>query len=654
MLQRRKRWGVVFLCVAMGMTSAGASAQRPKVLVDRSHEWLFAYDDLSERMLRPAGFDVVLCDASLDTKARLSDFDIVMVQQTNCRFPFSEAECALLTRYVEEGGNLVAVGNPKRPIAEFVSRLGVHLLDRPGRAPARPCPALLRHGADSSLQTRAIRCAVKADGPAEKLIVDGTGQTLALAVERGRGKVVVFADDSSYWDFCAQRDANMRVPNTATTVSIFKSLLSEPPPGGEGSPVQRLTGERTVHLPSVTVRYSNPIAKESEALLKIMPELDSFVSSINGGLLPTNRLVVNMLAADGGGWSGGREIGVQCGGHPAANIAVIAHETTHSYEGPLPGILSEGWASMAGMRAAKHFGYTEAAQKERRAWRRRYQAAEQGGVRLDLARENFDRAQFGAYEGKMMALVEELERRYGQDFMPRFLELKWALKNAERVSMEETLQLFSITAGADLSPLYASLGISLPGPSPFTEDVVKEQLTAYRAKVAQARKDRDRLAQYTKMRAKLDDSLWRSRWEIRDNLYKQAVWLEDGDASPPELRHLTVPVAPNRRGFLVVHAGRPDLPCRLERRVTLTENGAVLYLGAARRSGGRSVLRVLVDGKTVWSRALERDGWVHEEIDLTRFVGQTASLSLQVDTEGEWGCREVFVDYAILGSDMPS
>jgi len=35
---------------------SGAEEQRPvRVLVDRSHEWLFAYDDLAERVLRPAG-----------------------------------------------------------------------------------------------------------------------------------------------------------------------------------------------------------------------------------------------------------------------------------------------------------------------------------------------------------------------------------------------------------------------------------------------------------------------------------------------------------------------------------------------------------------------------------------------------------------------
>jgi hypothetical protein len=88
----------VMACGAIALAtsfSSVAQEQRPvRVLVDRSHEWLFAHDDLAERMLRPAGFEVVLCDASLGSKLKLQDFDVVLVQQTMNAFPFSDQEIA--------------------------------------------------------------------------------------------------------------------------------------------------------------------------------------------------------------------------------------------------------------------------------------------------------------------------------------------------------------------------------------------------------------------------------------------------------------------------------------------------------------------------------------------------------------------------------
>jgi len=92
-------------CAAIALASGLASAaeeQRPvRVLVDRSHEWLFAHDDLAERMLRPAGFEIVLCDASLDSKLKLQDCDVVVVQQTTNAFPFSDPEIARLIEQLE-------------------------------------------------------------------------------------------------------------------------------------------------------------------------------------------------------------------------------------------------------------------------------------------------------------------------------------------------------------------------------------------------------------------------------------------------------------------------------------------------------------------------------------------------------------------------
>jgi hypothetical protein len=96
--------------------------------------------------------------------------------------------------------------------------------------------------------------------------------------------------------------------------------------------VVRIPAERELALGPLLVRYSDPVADRAQALLDLLPRVSAFVAKANGGRPPTEQFTVNILASGGGGWSGGKEIGVQCGGPVAANVAVIAHELTHMIE----------------------------------------------------------------------------------------------------------------------------------------------------------------------------------------------------------------------------------------------------------------------------------------------------------------------------------
>ncbi len=627
------------------------AVDRPRVLIDRSHEWLFAYDDLSQRMLRPAGFEVVLSDASLGATEPLASFDIVMVQQTRSRFPFSAGEVEALSRYLDAGGNVLLVGSPRTPIAEVVAHFGINLQSCDGRAPVQCADLLRQFGADATLQTRAIRCALSTQGRAEPLIADASGNLLALIARRGAGKLTVFADDAAYWDFCAQRDEALRVPNTSTTVALFRLLLGDRVPAGEGPPVRRVPGEHTVEVGTLTVRYSDPIADSVGPLLEVLPRVEDHVIQANGRR-PAGHLAVHVLATGGGGWSGGKEIGIQCGGDLSATIAVIAHEMTHSCEGPLPGILSEGWASLVGMRAAYSLGFPEAAREERRSWQHRWDNAKRENGPLDLAARDIPRNLFGGYEGKMMSLVEHLEDTYGKDFMPRFLELKWAIAGKRQISMQDVLWLFSVTAGEDLSEFYRSIGTTYRPTMDLTPQEIETRLSAYRRKIARQKAERRMVEQYGDLASRFSDADWRGKWSVSHNFYEGRDWVEDGDRPPAGMSHLRIPSSKGRTGFLVLHAAAPDVPCRVTRRVKLPEEPVTLHLEAQRRSD-RSVLRLLVNGRPEWSRVLDSNGWFHAAIDLSEFSGETVELVLECDTEGAWVCREVFVDYLILTTDIP-
>jgi hypothetical protein len=361
--------------------------------------------------------------------------------------------------------------------------LGFTLRPRQCQRPLR-CEPWLRAecGAEATLQTRPMACCVEADGSDKRLITDQNGIHVALLKELGRGRVLCFADDGAYWDFCAQRDKDLRVPNVPTTVALFKCLVPDRPLRSPGPAVVRVPSERELALGPLLVRYSNPVADRAQALLDQLPRVSAFVAKANGGRPPTEQFIVNILASGGGGWSGGKEIGVQCGGSVAANVAVIAHELTHSWTGPLPGILGEGWASMVGMRAARALGYPKEAADERRVWAAQLTTFEKDGHKLDITLADRDRRLFGASEAKLMGMIEQLEAEHGADYMPRFLELCRALKGPESPTLQEVLYYFSLVAAADLAPAQRQLGTTVQPPPPIPPEELQRKLTAYRGR----------------------------------------------------------------------------------------------------------------------------------------------------------------------------
>lgn len=471
------------LCVLRGSTPI------PTVLVDRSHEWLFAYDDLGDRMLQPAGFEVVLCDASLDTKARLATFDIVVAHQVFVQFGYSSEEIEMLTNYVHSGGNLVVVTNPDCPSSQLAGAFGFVVQRSPCILPLRSSESLRTlFGAEELVECQPLSCVLQPPGSAEVLLADQQGQTVAAKSNVGQGTVLCFADDGVYWDFNARRDEHLNVPNVPTTVALFRSLVPESPPTGNAPWVERLPAERELSLPGLLVRYSNPVAAHAPAVIEILPRIVDSVKRRNRSRPPATTITVNILAGSGGGWSGGREVGVQCAGDFGATVAVITHELTHSWEGPMFALLAESWASLNGMRVAEELGYAASAQAERESWSSLYLDAESGGQVLDFTMVETNQSLWGPCAGKMMSLIETLETGYGAEFMPQFLKITRALKGpTAQPTLFETLYYFSLAAGEDLSGLFAQWGLTYVPPTPVSEEDLARCLLDYEGYIASLR-----------------------------------------------------------------------------------------------------------------------------------------------------------------------
>lgn len=459
---------VTFIMLIMHLNAQ--TARRPvSVLVDRSHEWGFYGDDLADRMLEPAGFKATLCDASLNTSEKSSSYDCLVIIQTQAQAPFSQDEISHLQTYVQNGGGLVVVGRQGTPISKLAEAFGAKFTSQTVSGPLTCSDTFKSWGALPTINSKATTFNGIETRTNFVALVQSDNAPIAVWRKHGKGRVVIWSDDGTYWDFCAQRDKELNVPNVPTTVATIRSVLSLGRiPVKPMAPVgisRRVPAELSKTVGGLKVIYSNPVKNQAEPIIDVLDEIVNYVKSVNQTGLVDDGLKVHLLASAGGGYSGGREIGVQAFGSPGANIAVIGHETTHSYEGPIPGIISEGWASIVGMRITRKLGHIEDCDREKSSWKDIYRKADPKGNRLDVADSKVIEKEFHACEAKMMWMIETLERRFGDDFMARWLKIVRTKHPNKSPSMQECLHYFSLAAKEDLASWYRDLGIGYIRPA---------------------------------------------------------------------------------------------------------------------------------------------------------------------------------------------
>jgi len=418
------------------------------VYVDRSHDWRFSYDDLADRMLAPAGFDVILSDASLSAVPSLGVFDVVVVQQISWPTAMPEQEMALLEGYVRQGGNLVLITKPGVPAEKLARRFGFGV-KAGGGGPLRATEAIVALGAPKQIPTRAVRYHLAPAAGHTVLVQDARGNNVAAARTVGKGKVVVWADDHAYWDFCAQRDRQTgQVASGPATTAVFKWLVGKARGGTKGR-VRRVFAENVEARRSLIFRYSLPSAKAAKGRIAQVDRVMAVVRKCNGMLPPAKPpFTIHWLSAGGGGWAGPHGAGVCVyGKDPAFPIKVMGHELTHSTTGPWPRAFNEGWAVIVGMRSAEAFGFADSARLE-------LKRNLKGLNRVDRSRRTLDMMDSMTgppnhnYQKKAIWMLLELEKRYGADFMVRFLarrSKRYGIRKA--INLQQTFELFAETAG---------------------------------------------------------------------------------------------------------------------------------------------------------------------------------------------------------------
>ncbi|MCD6365739.1 MAG: hypothetical protein J7M14_07675 [Planctomycetes bacterium] len=318
---------------------------------------------------------------------------------------------------------------------------------------------LVRYGSPKTIATRKVPYTLKPSRGMEVLVTDAQGKPVAGVRKYGAGRVTVWCDDLSYWDFCAQRGKDMKVASAPTTVALFRYLSGDPDRPRKGR-ARRVNAELVEKYGTFVLRYSKPNAAATRRLRSQMPQIVSHVTKLNGRA-PGGKTgyTVNFLSGGGGGYAGRNAIGVGTIGNEAFLVKVMAHEMTHTIMGPCPWIIGEGWSSMVGMRVADELGYGPSARQEYNNWRGALDKSDPGRNKLDIMDSEEPEKKLRAHESKMMWMIEELEKKYGDDLMIRFLEVRKERFGAKKkIDLVQTLELLSAAAGEDLEPWYRSIG----------------------------------------------------------------------------------------------------------------------------------------------------------------------------------------------------
>jgi uncharacterized membrane protein len=475
--------GMAILVLAL-MTARVVNGQdKIRVLVDLSHEFTFRYDifGLSPYWSGNFAIDKTSSFASLNATT-LTGNDVLVISQSFTNVPFSSGESQMIKDWVAGGGGLWIAGNRRGyfgtaevspyPLQLLAEELGVTF-------PSTPRTGALRV-VDHEV-TRGVTGLTLDEGPTDNLlgivqgswnplITDENNRPVIVAGNWGQGRVIVSAQDAIVSN-------PYQVPNVSN-VSLVRNMVAWLGANKRGNRTQpvlfRILPENKVTEGKVDVYFPSTVANVSGLQFmkqQIAPLIEALEQQVHGvGLEQSMRFVA--LVGKGGGYSGGAEIGIAVHSQREALLLIMAHELTHSFDatgGTHPEWM-HGWPSFAAIRTARlpQFGDTfqQAGDSEYRSRVDAFQAYEaaRGPNSLDIT--EVDRGvstNSWAIAGKLMVIIETLERSYGADFMARFYRLKRRYGSGAH-STERMIHWLSLAAGTDLYGFFRDKGTTVGAP----------------------------------------------------------------------------------------------------------------------------------------------------------------------------------------------
>ena len=188
---------------------------------------------------------------------------------------------------------------------------------------------------------------------------------------------------------------------------------------------------------------------------------------------PGTKLSVKVRAAKAGGLSGGTSVSVPVMGKKHKPAGVFSHEVGHKLLGGVNGSASEAFAEWLNCRGLRATGHVDVAEEKMNQYLTHFREVDPVGKELDIVDRLSDTQERKACMGKWMWILSELERKYGDDFIKRYvkclrsgLELSGSHRKivdgkSVKISMDDIVHFMSKAAGEDLVPWFQELGITV-------------------------------------------------------------------------------------------------------------------------------------------------------------------------------------------------
>lgn len=672
-------------------TKAVRSARR--VLFDQSHEFLFVVDHLG-RQVHQSGYSVTV---SRDTfpPSDLTDFQVVLLHQSSTFVDYDQKSIKAVEEYVKAGGSLFVGFRPnfdwpntgKRPIERLLAALGINSNVAPGKLPLTVIPineaeARYRFSGEATEPPIIIAPLANQRQPIRNmrpLVVDAQNQSVALRFDYGKGRVIVTTDHNPFGFLTAGGKTPEQERQAALLLSLYDWLaFTERATQGKERAQHRFEYRQAslvLERNGLVVRYTRPLLTEAQYLLEVYDRFHRTLAELTQ-TEPLRPLQVETLAGGGGGFAGPGFVGIGVlTGDRKATGRVLLWEMTNAWPLPQAPSMVEAWAVFMVNHLGPRLGVRtlEDVQKARAEMLDLIAADDPDLKKTDVSVLDPQRlapgrptkaANWAHFRTvKCGLLLHMLHERFGDDWVRKLVRIHRGLQRDQSSPVTPDFDTFvkeaSLAADEDLTDFFRQHGTTvretgLPKERVALQKMAKEILDA-------EAQEKEAWQQYKALQEVLADDSWVRDWQIQDNLVgndHKAAWIDDPRKPPKRFTYLQFGYEPkrfewgqNRRGFLIIHPREPKTPCRLSREFDVPAEGTTkLHLGAFLRPAGAQVaLRVLIGDKTEWERQLGTPVVpIASSVDLTPYAGQKIKLRLEADSRGEWGFREVFLDYLTI------
>jgi len=508
------------LAIAVVLLAASlAQAQRPQLIRlyrDESRA-LPLGSPVWTTLHRSAGYHVTVGMDLLDY-GRLKCCDVIIVWNSVETISYDPVELDAVTRFVQEGGGLLLVGNPalsrpttarasflkgrfrnlqKLPDSSFSMNQLSGLYDvrfangmRPGE-PIYQTTTEPNHGINVSLlQARQPLAPLICNNASVQTLVEAHGGPAVVAVEHGAGRVIICS--ASRLLMKQGSLAERKLGKTDTVLGAqkklvdgwlrwlaarrFSTIAKEPPLPGRVLPrvEKELDNAVFYYIPQVEPRATEILADWDRiwADFSDYTGLESPMACAPGDLR-RHKMEVYIRPAMGGGYAGAREVALAAFGDEWRATAVLGHEVGHKLLGAPTSSMSEGFAQWMNFRGLRATGRTVVADERLQQALAEYRRADPTGRELDLADGMTDITKSKACQGKWLWVLLELEKNHGDDFIRRYVKSlragvpldgshhKRVGTKRVKVTMEDLVFHMSQAAGLDLAPWFRDLGITV-------------------------------------------------------------------------------------------------------------------------------------------------------------------------------------------------